>query len=616
MIKPLFLIFVISLSFSLSSYSQTSSVKKAEEARRRIQAYSIKISKLDEQIKHPYYLTFSFDENNRDVPVEYKERLQKANDIIEDLKDVENIFIDLVQENESEEDYYVKLAYNDLAILSICHRRDNFLGYLKFINRDEYENEIRDWEALENKHLISANTRIRKINNIDPDNLEVKIISSILHFYQNEYEQSITELKTIIADIIEIKTDPKAAENTRYDAQLSFLYSWLAYLYFYTDDIPSARDAMINARVYGQIEAEFNVLWVNETENSIDDQYKKGLKLNLDNVEMRNLFESAELCELYFTRNKKGIFIKIPYFDESNPATSKAYDKGELTIKVENPDSMLNLVPAYLIELTRKSWKELQELENKPWELVNDAFFEGEEVKKPYKPQFNIYHKYELKNSPGGEENIRNFYLHLHRFLELYNDLSYAHNGWSALIRNNPDIMFYRIMRIKAGLGIHYISSNIDYYMMILELIEDLNWTMQSTDKVKFKKYFENDALEYISDDLTKLNEKEPNSINTILCNIEVAMFTEEPSAALKKLDKYYNQLPEFAEIGGNNPLTYVEIYRSYLYFKQEDLKELKASLSILRHYPGTTKWINIIKTRLSVYEKEQFFLSNKQRSN
>ena len=93
-------------------------------------------------------------------------------------------------------------------------------------------------------------------------------------------------------------------------------------------------------------------------------------------------------------------------------------------------------------------------------------------------------------------------------------------------------------------------------------------------------------------------------------------MFTEEPSAALKKLDKYSNQLPEFAEVGGNNPLTYMEIYRSYLYFKQENQKELKASLSILRQYPGTSKWINIVKTRLSVYEKEQFFLSKKQPSN
>lgn len=601
--------------FSPVLFCQISSVKKAEDARKLIQAYSIEISRLDEPIKHPYYLTFTYDGENKDVPVEYKDRLEKAKAIIDTLHKVERIFTELVQENEGEEDYYVKLAYNDLAVLSICHRRDNFLGYLKFLDRDQYESEIRDWEALENKHLISANTRMRKILNIDPDNLEVKIISAILRFYQNEYAQSITELKTIIADIIEIKTDPKAAENTRYDSQLAFLYSWLAYLYFYTDDIPAARDAMINARVHGQIEAESNVLWVNETENNIDDQYKKGLKLHLDNVEMRNLFESTELCELQFARYRKGIITNIQNFDASNPAASSDYPAGELIIRVEHPDSMLNLIPSYLIKITKQNWEKLQDLENEPWELVNDAFFEGEESNKPYKPHFKIYHKYEIKNSPGDEENIRLFYLHLQNLLDIYNNLSYAHIGWSALIRNNPDILFYRVMRIKAGLGIHYISAHIDYHMMILEFIDDLNWTMQSTDKVKFKKYFENDAREYIHDDLAKLNEKDPNSLNTMLCNIEVAMFTEEPIAALKTLDKYANQIPEFAEIDGKNPISYIEIYRSYLYFKQEDKQNLQSSLNILRQYPGTSEWINILKTRLSVYEKEQLFLAKKQQS-
>lgn len=616
MSKPLLLILGICLFFSPVLYCQMSSVKKAEDARKLIQAYSIEVSRLDEQIKHPYYLTFTYDGEEKTVPPEYKKRLDRATEIMEKLDEVERIFTELVQDNEGEEDYYVKLAYNDLAILSICHRRDNFLGFMKFVDRDEYESLTRDWEALENKHLISANTRIRKINNIDADNLEAKIISSILRFYQNEYAQSITELKTIIADIIEIKTDPKAAENTRYDAQLAFLYSWLAYLYFTTDDIPAARDAMVNSRVYGQIEAESNVLWVNETENNIDDQYKKGLKLQLENVQMRNLFESTELCELQFARYKKGMITNIHNFDAGNPAASKAYDVGELIIRVQNPDSMLNLVPSFLIELTKTNWEKLQDLEQVPWELVNDAFIEDEESNKPYKSNFRMYHKYELKNSPGGEENIRLFYMHLNDFLDIYNSLSYAHKGWSALIRNNPDIMFYRMMRIKAGLGIHYISAHIDYYLTILEMIEELNWGMQTTDKVELRKYFDNDALEYVTGDLAKLNESDPKSINTLLCNIEVAIFTEEPATALKTMDKYAEQIEEFAELDGVNPVSYIEIYRSYLYFRQAGQDKLDNSLSILRQYPGTSDWIDIIKTRLSVYEKEKFFLAKKQPSN
>jgi len=582
-----------------SAYSQDSDITKAKQAKDRLVSVIDKIGKLDNEIKTVYYINVSSFQ-------EYDERLKKVKLILNDLDGSEKEFNGLSQNNKTEKDYYIKLAYIDLVALSIYSQREEYFGFLKFSQRLDpilykdnitlYNKDFSDWENLEIKHLSNALSKVRVIKNYDPLNYDARIITSILNYFDKNNDLAIQSLKEDIRSIDSLKVKSIGIEETvEANRKLGFLYSWLAYIQLENNMEDQAIETLRKVSMFP--ESELNLTWAKNALKKINLHKVKGYDLKNGKVEFPKSTVSWNADTVEFTYN--------------------GTEKNGLKI-VTTPRSV-NCSPMELIALLKSSNYKLIAIENQPYQKAFESLKQSviNQEKAPYKDPNSIFVKIDASNKGFSENNLELYYNRFNDALSALNSYYTAYTGWNNLVKSNPKNIFYRIYRIKSNLGIYYISKHYDTFISFLDYYRIDKHNIPQNIVSEIQNIFNGKQIDEISEDFVFLGNLAPNNILAILTRMEVLMYTESADVALSGIKDLELEIDENAEILGIDPKLYINLYNTHLYFEMRNWKEYYLSLQRIKEYNNNNnnndinEWIKSLRSRHEFFMKEESYSAN-----
>jgi hypothetical protein len=183
-----FVLFCISLSptFSQSNYQ---SYQKSDSLRREVQKITYLLSGQDDSLSSPYYFNANFSD--------YEKRLKNVEKLLIELSKLEEEYILLSSANISEIDFYLKLAYINIAFLNVYGNMDSYIGFIKLQNKRKYEKQVDRWTDLKNRNIQTIEKRLEKVDQLDSINYEVKIIGGILQYYKGDKEEALKQLNGV-----------------------------------------------------------------------------------------------------------------------------------------------------------------------------------------------------------------------------------------------------------------------------------------------------------------------------------------------------------------------------------------------------------------------------------
>jgi predicted Zn-dependent protease len=531
-----------------------------------------KISQLDSKLKNSLYSDFS-------LSSEYNRFYESVLDLTKKLAQIEKGFENFSKNNKSEKDYYLKIAYTNLAAVSIYNKRKEYLISLLLKDESVYNSTLSEWEKLEYQQISSAHTNLDKAKKLEASNIDIRIIDALLMFYEKNYDNSIKELKKLLKEIENKKKEIVTNENIDFDAYAGFIHSWLAYIYITNNDLASAKE-----------ELENTVISRNPIENT---SWALATQKKLEEIKIKNTDTKIRPVELV-----KEVTRKVPKLEKTFDAKGKIVIGLKLT---EEDRSTINS-PKNLIEKTSIAWNDLINLETKPWEMANAQL--NEKNKQMYDNPTQMYVEMNIKNKGAGPININ---MHLDRFIEMFNlfgNFILYKESWNQLVKNNPDIPFYRSHRLKCNLAVSYYNKNKDEYLNVFNYTP--NFDKKRIQYDEFSEYLNKNPKQEIDDDLNYLITNCPNDPLTLLAKAETAILLNEPSQAMGVINDVSSQIPQNARIDDNDLQGYLLVLKAFLYFKMKNYDEAKNVAQKLSDYSYASEWQKNLEMRIKFAKKEE----------
>lgn len=578
--KKAFLVFLL-LSISILVKPQFD-VSSATEAESRLIILSGSIPELLYQ-KEAVSLYSNFSQTYY-----YSERLQSANQILDDIKSIEKIFQQLSENNRSEKDYYIKLAFCDLLIVSIVANREQFLDFINITKgKNDYQAIFKEWEKMEYMSISNARKRLNSVVLIDSNNLDVKIIEAILLYYEHQVDKSLSSLIEIAKYLEKNNLKNVQGEDFEKASYLGYIYSWLSFICIQKGDSNIAKEYLASTKAIN--EPVENAFWARNVEKVLDGYQIYNYDIDIIPFKTPSkLMVDQKNFELYGS-----LFNSVAH-------TNDLYE-GKLTFRIDEKNNSLDVRPEILVAETKKAWQSLMVIENDSW-VKADLFF-----KESKKTASIAGDKTYIVLSYYNGFNQLNRNRHLKRFQKVFNLLDQfkaIRAGWNSLVLQNQEISYYRINRIKNNLAIYYIvnqKSNLtnifNYYKFNGQLIDAASLS-------KINDAFDVSVLSDIRNDIEFLRENNPNHLESLLVIAEAAVFVEDYSAAQNILDEMLRKLKKVTDDPAY--IGQIEKYRSYLHFKHKENRAAKASLETLANYEYLQDFYVDLKKKINLTENNK----------
>ena len=519
-------------------------------------------------------------------------------------EEIQYSFLELSENNSGEKDYIIKMAYADLAALSIYHKRTDYLDFLKIyyqINNDSKDNSRFEslnakWTAKERLHLRGGRARVNRIMILESNNLDAHVIEAILDYYEGEIEKSILHLSRLIEKLESKKVDIQHIEELNTDQYLGYLYSWLTYVNFENHNNSEVNTQINNTLAFN--EPFENIIWAEHLQKSIEEHVLKCHDIRifpLDFSETQNFIEKRELILKYRKNDRR--------YGKLKRRSKFEIEKNEVMVK---PD------PTELMKKTQECWENLMKFESESWTLAaeelnkNNIKYRKRKKYIKYKDPDKVFIQMTSRNKGVSRRNINRYtklFLDHHANL---NELVYVQSGWTSLIKNNPDILLFRTYRIKTNLAIYYLHEHKDKYFSVFNYLRIKKNTISKSKLNDLKQDFKRYPLDQINSDLAYLKKIDPNNFLYLLTKIEATIYTEQAEKALDLLNQIEKTIPSNTEIAGQNLHDYIEIYRSYLYFKLRDMRKIDQSIQILASNKAARNWLKEFRLRKTFLDTEE----------
>ncbi len=578
-----FLLFLFFCKISITP-AQNFSCKDANNAFDDLTGIMDDTKQLDLMISNNIYGNFiAIDIDN------YEKRLTKAQGILEKLDKADKLFIKCADDNPNDQTYLLYSGISKLNELGIYSQKSSYINYLKINKQSEnrYDELNEKWEAKEKDLIKTAKSQINKILLVDKNNRYAQILLAVCNFYDKKQDKAIKDLLSISASLkTEIaNTKEITSETSDKEKLLSFTLTWLGYIY---------KDKMMVSDADSTFEEVRNI---DEPDNvSIEwiDHY------NIQMKDSKQKTNDLKIPEFNLPKSNGSFDWKTLKYQKENPLKHSFSDEFLL---VEQASPIIN-DQQELIKQTIDVWTKLCETENTPWLYLIDQMQKcgGKFRKSNYKKIFLIMNA----NNKGGGTN--NLLLYRTRFDDAYNALNqllFLRQCWTNLIKNNPDIAYFKLCRIKTDLGIYYINQNAKTFTDFFDYYKIKKKKIQSDYLTKIKDDFETNPLNEISDDIKYCTKDDASNITFLLTKVEIAVFAQDPSNALLALKEIEQKILPKTTIGDTDPASIIELYRSYLYFKMREKAELKQSAQVLNSYSNMAYWSKQLKNYIYYFENE-----------
>lgn len=583
-----FLLLVITVISGICSHApaQYFSCPNAEKALAALTEVREKSRELDLMISDNFIGNI-----NSSVINKYEDRLDDAQKKLAELASIDAGFKQCADLYPNEPVYLIYSAITKLTALGIVSQGSSYINFLRIDKRNEkrYDEIKSDWESQEKDLVKTARALMNRVLMVDRGNNYAEILLAICNFYENKPDKALKDLQAISTSIQEkiAASRNNPGEITDHEKVLSFCMTWLGYIYDeklmnQEADVTLEGVRNINEPDYGSID------WIDHYRNQLKDGQSKTNDLKIPDFEMPATVGFVDFRTLKYQKE--------------NPLKKSVTDEFNM---IEQPSPII-ADQQELINKSIKAWAKLSEIENTPWLAYMEQMkiCQGKLKKANYD---KVFLKMNAKNKGNGKNNLLRF---RNRFDESYavlNELLFLKQCWTTLINVNPEISLFRIYRIKVDLGICYLSQNaagftdfFDYYKL------KKGKKIPPEYLAKIRSDFETNPVGEINEDMKFCKEKDPDNPANILTGAEIAVFTKSTQEALTYLNDVGRKIPVKTTIGGIEPNSIIELYKSYLFFKMGLVNELKQSVMVMNSYSNTQYWAKNLKNYIYCLENQK----------
>lgn len=574
------IIALLTFNLAIGQQSEQQKVLKVEDD---FATLSDGLKKIDVNITTSYYSAGSYLK-------EYENRLYKVNKYLSELEGLENEIKKLIENQQNEKEYYIKLAIVNLTQLSIYSRKDAFISFLNAPeNINDNVSKLATFQKLENLwdektlyYIKSVKQRIKIIRGYENVHDLTLFLESIMNIFENDNAKAIQTLKTLIENTNKIQ-DSKKLTLYNADELLGLYNTWLAYAYLTNKNFDEGKKVLKTSLAYN--EPVDNIAWAQETLKKVEDRKIKSLELEIPQIKFpkTGLVIETKSLSLNFDEIKE----RVKDFSLKNEIINTQYD-----VQVLN-------------NCLSKAWIDLEALEKEPWRMANEALDKAignKETK--YEDKNSVFVNIDVNNKGYSFRNKIKFLQRLQSVIEIHNKFTIASLGFENLSKNNPNDIMFKILKIKAQLGLKYIYDNQNSYLDVLNFSK-LDFQNSTQTKLQIKQILDNNPTQKIIEDLGLLTKMNSDNVLIPLLKMEASIYMDEPNKALENIETLSKDIPDNASIYDLDLQSIIEQYKSYIYFKLKDNRNLQLSANKLRSYSNTTEWAKFLSLRIDFLNKE-----------
>ncbi len=544
-----------------------------------------KVNNLFKGIDRPLYCNYTYQSK-------YNNYALYARAILVELDQLESRFKQLSGEYTSDRDFYIRWANLNICQLKVRKHKETLLSHLKF-QRDPqvYEDSLLIWTKEEGLNLKELKRQIERLKTIDSKNIYATIFEGIASYFDGDAETGVSKIESALG-LIKDKTNSKLSDE-ELDQLYGFCNSWLAYLSFIRRDDMNFKE-YVNTTIAAKGPAS-SITWAIDSKRANDRQRKEGTDLFIRKFTP----VTGNIIRNYYNQEFT--------FDE----------KGKITSHKVNEVVMTDVAsPEIIAAQVESQYKALSDLEKSLWSDVQNQFNkEAKSAKKQYKNLSAVT----LEINPGKKTKLSYSPVNIQRYIQLisqYNailiKLQQSRAAWSALIKSNQDIPYFRLYRVKTDLLIQKIVKESPRYMKAFDYLSYAKKAVKPSNVLltELKTQLQDDVTGEIRADLQHADKLIPNSTELAVTRLEANIILDEPGVAIsqvKSLSKTFG--PEYLIDNMKPEAFFVAAKVGALFNSRQletnDFKEGRNALSDY-NYQNTDIFLNSIRAKAAFLIEER----------
>lgn len=555
---------------------------------------------LDRMVDKALYLSYNTELINR-----YTERKNKAEEILDNLREMAGQYERLIEKNPSEALFHQNIMGISLTALHLLSQKDDYYSYLKTVNKtfnrqffDEtasgafraYESDFAEtykttsmkWTQLEAYFMATANRSMEKLNRSKFSSPEFNVNKLIFLSYKNKDRNAV--LAQAEKQLAEFQAMTDTLRTVEVAQGIDILKSWMAH---WQQD--SGKDSLAADYLRQLITSESPEVgvWAKNRIESGDKSKREQIDTRLVTIEIPEARNFMTWHSLRMSRY--------------NSLKRMQEDCLELT----ETDTLCTANPLVLKRLAFDAFERLTRLEFEIWEQCAGKV--QPKVGAAYPDLTTLMKQINGENKGVDKENLRMFAGYLTAAHKLVFQLRFTLQGLNLLIKANSEIAYYRLMRYKTISALLYLEKHAPDFCTMLQFYrteEKINPELM----VKVRTDFENSGLEpLIQADEVWFKARNRKDMLHELAQIERALLLESPDKALMLLAQLESTVPENCLIQGEiDPKVLINLYRCQTYLRMRNTREAKKQLQVIGIYNYTSNWIKKLNLQLRVIENEQ----------
>ena len=555
---------------------------------------------LDRMVDKALYLSYNTELINR-----YTERKNQAEAILDNLREMSTQYERLIEKNPSEALFHQNIIAISLTALHVLSQKDDYYSYLKTVNKtfnrqfftevgsgafrayesdfaETYKSTALKWTQLETYFMTTANRSVEKLSRNKHSSPEFNVNKLIFLSYKNKDRvQLMSQAEKQMADFQSMADTLRTAEVAQ---GIDVLRSWMSQW-----QQQAGKDSVASELLRQLItsDAPEVSIWAKNRIETGERSKREQIDTRLVTIEIpeaRNFMTWHTLRMTRYNNLKR---------------------QQEDCLELLETDTLCTANPLVLKKLAFDAFDRLTLLEFDIWE--NCASKVQSKVGAAYPDMVSMMKVINSLNKGVDKENLRMFANYLTAAHRLVFQLRYTLQGLNLLIKSNPDIAYYRLLRYKTISALLYLEKHAPDFCNMLQYYK-------TEDKinpeliVKIRTDFENTGLDpLIQADEAWFTARNRKDMLHALAQIERALLLETPDKALLLLTQLESIVPENCLIQGEiDPKVLINLYRCQAFLRMRNTREAKKQLQVIGIYNYTSLWIKKLNLQLRVIENEQ----------
>jgi len=528
------------------------------------------------KIEKPLYSSYS-------LQSKYAGYFRTASSILAELDELEKGAGKIAMEYSSDRDFYIRLASIHLSQLKIRNNKEMLLSHLKFSSTPTaFEDTMAVWDRKLTTHLKDLRKSTEKLRQIDAKSPYADFFESVALFYEGNRSAALEKITELLREIeSSSKNSPRQDEM---DQLSGFCTSWKAFFEFSAGKSKDFTQTLLD--VVASKGPASSISWAAETKRSYDKSQFEGADLYIRKFVPENNSVNRDFLDPDFVFDSK---FRIASFT-LREASAKEFP-----------------TPENAVEQLRSLYERYSKWEQSRWDYLNQRFYkDAKNAKALYSDGKTLMYRIQTDSKAKITTKPLNISYYLAQMTELNALVKQATINravWNTLLKNNPDIPFFRIYRIKADLLLYRLTERNTEFAKAFEYMKYANKKAQrpsGSQSSEFRDQIKADYTGEIRTDIQYLEKLIGDGPLLMLSRLEIAQILEAAEGAKGQVPSMRQKISPEMMIENQKPEMYLKAAELVSDFNggRFDSKEFRELLNELSDYEYASGLVNTLRSR------------------